>query len=454
MADLDLHHAAAWRNIAGRTRMKINAAWWVQSFAPLLAVFGAAAFGAVLYLRTTWQPMIPWVTAASLGGAVLICAAAAWWWARRKFFTVDECLVRIESRMRLHNALSAAAAGVSPWPTPPPRDQICDGFHWRWQWLALPVCIAAASLLLAFLIPVRPPETVEDHYPPPSSLQQAEKMVNELKKEDLARKEDLERFEKAIEALKHTPAEDWYSHSNLEAADNLKEAISEAAAELGNHYDQAAGSLEALDESDGPLGESVRQQAAQEFANAVQGLKNGPLQPNKELMKALEQLDPKTLCKQMSREQLEQLRQKLKKNGQCAGQTSGHGRPMGDTEKALREALEKAENGNLGAGPGQQEMAYEGDGTPERGPGVAPLGMKKEPSELGTNHPEKESSRDLNRLTPGDLLGTTSGEHPVDKTKTGPVDAGTVGSEAKGGEAVWKESLMPEEKRVLKRFFK
>ena len=51
-------------------------------------------------------------------------------------------------------------------------------------------------------------------------------------------------------------------------------------------------------------------------------------------------------------------------------------------------------------------------------------------------------------------LGIQDGKHEVDKTVTGPTAAGAVQNQGQGGEQVWRESLTPEEKAVLKRVFK
>ena len=45
-------------------------------------------------------------------------------------------------------------------------------------------------------------------------------------------------------------------------------------------------------------------------------------------------------------------------------------------------------------------------------------------------------------------------KHEIDETKTGPREAGAVKSVGQGGETIWRESLMPDEKAVLKRYFK
>ena len=56
---------------------------------------------------------------------------------------------------------------------------------------------------------------------------------------------------------------------------------------------------------------------------------------------------------------------------------------------------------------------------------------------------------------PGDLVGVGKGEHTVDPSAyTGPTSAGAALSEGTGGEAVWRDDLTPQERTLLKNFFK
>ncbi len=51
------------------------------------------------------------------------------------------------------------------------------------------------------------------------------------------------------------------------------------------------------------------------------------------------------------------------------------------------------------------------------------------------------------------MLSLKDGQHEVDKTYQGPTTGGAA-QEGKGGEQVWRDTLTPEEKAVLKRVFK
>jgi hypothetical protein len=95
-----------------------------------------------------------------------------------------------------------------------------------------------------------------------------------------------------------------------------------------------------------------------------------------------------------------------------------------------------------------------GSGGVNRGPGAAPLVLDDRESRLGTNNQEALSNPDLSRATPADLIGIGHDKHEVDKSTVAPRHAGAAGNTGEGGEQVWKESLSPEERAVLKRYFK
>ena len=94
-----------------------------------------------------------------------------------------------------------------------------------------------------------------------------------------------------------------------------------------------------------------------------------------------------------------------------------------------------------------------GRGGVQRGPGAAPMFFGDE-SNLGTNNIEGVQNQDFSKAAPGEVLGIGETEHEIDETVTGPREAGSVKSTGQGGDTVWRESLMPQEKAVLKRYFK
>lgn len=62
-------------------------------------------------------------------------------------------------------------------------------------------------------------------------------------------------------------------------------------------------------------------------------------------------------------------------------------------------------------------------------------------------------SKDFSRVAPGEMIGLGQAQHDDDRTSTGPQAGGAVQSQGQGGDRVWKDALLPEEKAVLKRYF-
>jgi len=248
--------------------------------------------------------------------------------------------------------------------------------------------------------------------------------------------------------LKTQPENDWYSHHSLEATDSLRQSLDRSIDQMGDHLDAAERSLQALQLSSDQLTADARDQLAADFQAAVHGLRANELKLDPELMKKLAALDPKNL-KSLSQEQLDRLREALKKNeGAC---------------KACRNPGEGGQPGFLGDGTGtdDEEMARllkrlaasdPGRGGITRGPGAAPLTLGDTESSLGTNQQEAVSNQDLSRATPSDVIGLGQQEHELDRAATGP-QAGGAASAGAGGERVWKDTLTPAERAVLKRYF-
>ena len=125
---------------------------------------------------------------------------------------------------------------------------------------------------------------------------------------------------------------------------------------------------------------------------------------------------------------------------------------MGKDEKALQELLNGQKGGQHGE-PGQSGQSGGGAGDISRGPGTAPVNLTKDEKDLGSRNLEGVTNGDISRAQPGDLLGIGDGQHKIDETRMAPTAAGEVQSEGQGGTAVWRESLLPNEKKVLKKYF-
>ncbi len=439
-----------WQRAARRTARRLNAAWWWQSFAPLLVGGGAVGFALLFWLRSREIPLhAGWVTAA-VAGALLGLGIVAWAWGRRKFIPEDQALVALEARLKLHNALSVAAAGRAPWP--PVVAAPDAGFRWSWSWIGGPFSAAAACLAAALLLPV-PGEAEARLLPPsePPSWQEMASWLETLQEEKIVEDEQLAELRQKLEELRAQPEKDWYRHESLEATDSLRESLERSLEQMGAQLDSAARSLNGLENYADQLSAEAKDKLAADFQAALEGLRANELKLDPELMKKLSQVDPKNLAA-LSPEQLQQLREALKKNAQACKECQnpgagpgflGDGQGSDDEEMA---ALMKL------MGYGQGEGGMPGTGGVSRGPGAAPLFLGDTESRLGTNNQENVRNDDLSRAAPADLIGLGEQEHQLDKTERGPREAGAADT-GRGGEQVWQDSLAPGERAVLKRYF-
>ncbi len=80
--------------------------------------------------------------------------------------------------------------------------------------------------------------------------------------------------------------------------------------------------------------------------------------------------------------------------------------------------------------------------------------LGNEAEKLNLNREERLKSEDLSNTLPGDLLETTDGEHDTDKSNSKVRSGGNTDNKGAGGERVWKNSLLPEEKKAIKKLFK
>lgn len=435
----------AWLRQAGRTRSKVNSGWWLARVAPLLVMAGVAGFAVIFVLRSRGMELAllrvwPW----ALGGGALIMLTG-WLLARRQFISTAQAFVRLESELRLHNALTVAALGRGVWPALAP--QADDGWRWRWPSVGGPLAAFVGSLALALWLPVSQAEGAKTPTVEPQAWAQMENWLQKLQEEQIVTEEEKEEHLAKIEALREQPPEKWFSHESLNAGDTLKEQLQRDIQRLAQNLATAERSLNALQNYASQLSAAAKDQLLKDFEQALADMKSGMLQLDPEMMKDLAGIDPKNL-KGLSEEQMKQLRESMKKKaGDCNGMC---GKPgfLGDGEGEDDELAELL--GKLGRGDGEGP----GNGGITRGPGTAPLTLSQEENDFGTNKTEGVSNSDLSRAKVGDMMALQNGKHEVDKNFAGTQAAGAVQNAGQGGEQVWRESLTPEEKAVLKRVFK
>lgn len=439
--------SAQWLTLARRTARKVNLGWWMERLTPLMMAAGVLGFAGILLMRSrgvevSLERAWPWA-AGGLGGVMM----AAYFLARGRFIQPAQALVRLEAQLHLHNALSVAQVGRAAWPEVPEMSK--DGWRWRWRQVSAPWLVSAGCIGLALWMPISPEANAKLPTMEPQAWQQMDEWLEKLEEEKLITPEEKEEQAAKISELRDQPPDKWFSHDSLHASDTLKEQMQRDMAKMAQNLKTMERSLNALQNYADRLSQVAKEQLLKDLDEALKGLQTSGLELNPELLKELAQMDPKNL-QGLSQEQLDQMREALKKGaGACEGMCQNPGF-LGDGEgedDALAEML-----GRMGEGEGGGEEP--GKGGISRGPGTAPLTLSQEENDFGTSKYEGVSNPDLSKAQLSTMLNIQDGKHEVDKTYQGAGAAGAAAHQGVGGEQVWRETLTPEEKAVLKRVFR
>ncbi|MEM6916347.1 MAG: hypothetical protein AAF491_07235 [Verrucomicrobiota bacterium] len=431
-----------WLNEAVRVRRRINLGWWLERLNWILLLLFLLLSAFILWDRTEEKgvldlPRLAWTSLL----LALVASAVAWLGSRKRFVDLKEALVRLDDRWSLDNRLVSAHAEQASWP---PREAARSSGAmpmWRVTTALIPSLIALCAAGLTWIVPLperqaKAPEISTE----PRAWEEMDDWVETLEAEEWIEPESLEEIAEQVNELRDQPEEEWFSHSSLEATDNLQEAFGRDLQDLARDMAAMERSLEALRTFSTDLSAEGREMLIREFSEALESLGSNGVSLNEELARQLEGLDPSQLGEAtlggLSAEQLEQLRQQLGEGAETLGALEGLG-PMSGGEEF-----------GFGEGTG----LIPGKGGVQRGPGDAPLFFGEE-DDLGTNRIEAVSNEDLSRARVGDLLGLGETEYGDDLPSVGIQEGGAVRSSGSGGDAVWKDTLSPEEQAVLKRYF-
>jgi hypothetical protein len=431
-----------WRTFSRQVAHKVNLAWWLETLsAPLLvaAVIGAAG---LLAVRRQFPDVEAWILVASAGGMVVVLAAACWMRAARRFERAEQSLVRIEAAMQLKNALSAASAGVAPWP--PPVERVDAGLTWQWSRLVVPPLGALLLLSAGMLIPIKARGSAgSDTAEQPQAWKKLSAELDRLTKEQVVDEKYLEETRRKLGELEAQEEEQWFSHSSLEATDSLKKSHRAETGRVERELGRAEKALGDLEKNAGASNPAEKARTMDQFDQALQGLRNGAMKPNSALLEQMKQLDLKDLSK-MDPEEMRRLRETMKRNAEAMKDAAGSGEDWSDELLAGDGECEGEDSGE-GEGPGQ--------GGANRGPGHDPKLLGREKDRADTGKLTGLEAKDLSRATPGDLLELRDGRHEVDETSSASSRGGAIEATGKGGDRVWRDSLDPAEQRTLKKFF-
>lgn len=435
-----------WLREAKRVARRVNVGWWLDALSAPLLILGILSASAFLLLRRELPDLEKWQMLAASGGAMVILALGCWAWVARKFEKPEQSLVRIEASMRMRNSLSAAQAGVAPWPDP--AGAVEAGLSWQWPRLCVPPLGALVLLAAGLLIPIAARDHDGSNGPEePQAWKQLDAELDKLTKEEVVDEAYLEETRKRLDELKAQEEEQWFSHSSLEATDSLKKSHRAEAERVERELGRADKALSNLEKNAAGASEAEKNRMMEDFEQALQGLQNGAMKPNPKLLEQMKGLDPKDMAK-LTPEQMQQLRENLKKHQEAMKNSQGAGEGDDWSDELL------AGDGE-GEGEGECEGNGEGPGKGgvNRGPGHAPGVLGAEKDLLETGKLTGLEAKDLSRSTPGDLLELQDGEHDVDLSASGISAGGNTDATGRGGDRVWRDSLDPAEQKTLKRFF-
>jgi hypothetical protein len=440
-----------WEHHARKISRQVNIGWWLQTLAGPLVFFSLVGTCALLLIRRE-NPNLPlWQCSLAVSGLIAIVAGGAWLLAKKFFEKPAQSFVRIEAAMHLRSGLSAALAGVAPWPQAPAKPHA--GLTWNWSRVLLAPLAALLMLLAGLFVPVSailPNKPAPDE---PQAWARTESELQNLEKDAVVDQPYIEEVRKKIEDLRAQDPEEWFGHSSMEATDNMRKEHKSEAKRLERDMSQAAKAFGAL-EKNPATSDQEKQRIANEFEQALDGMKNGGMKPNPALLEQLKSLDPAKLS-QLTPEQLKQMKENLEKAlDKLDGQGEGEGEDWADELNA--DGSHPGDNegqGQGGEGEGEGEGEGPGKGGASRGPGHDPNLLGKASQDLKTGNMEALKTEDLSKARPGDLLELQDGEHDVDKSATGISGGGDIKGTGKGGDRVWKESLDPQEQKALKKFF-
>lgn len=450
---MDEENQRGWGFLVNRLVFTVNFGWWLDCWLPGVMTAGIAGAAGLLLMRLLRLPHQDWLWM-GIGVMLGVTAMLAWVVARRRFETPEAGRVRLEDALGLHAGLTTAAAGKASWPAlPVPAARLPVALCWG-RPLAL-LAFAGALLALAGRVPLPALESLKAHIiEKPAAVKQVEAWVEQLRQDKAVNPQALEEVEKKIEELLKRPSDEWYEHASLEAAENLRDQTGKDLQELGSSLEQTQGTLGTLAQMGDQLSEQSKRGLASQLQQNLQGLRSGAMQAGDDLLKQLQGLDPKSVGG-MSKEQLDKLQERLKQNAAALREAMANA-----PQFSFQEYPCKKPGSGEGEGDGKDGDRKDGDSKPgrngaNRGRGDADLTMKKDETNLHSTRTENMTPNiDPERVAPGDLLGTSDGRHKVDQNAVMGAAGGTIDNAGAGGGAVWKESLVPSEREVLRRYFK
>ncbi len=428
-----------WQSTATRLARRLNLGRWLETALPVWAAVSVVAACALLIVRNRGDVDPAWFGLGVVAAGVIGGLAVFVFGTRRDLASTDDALVWLEHRMGLNNRLTAAAAGIGEWPTP--RRDALELLAWRPSRLLPAPLFSALLLVTAGWIPVtvdRGP--IPPPVSPPVAWTEMERWLEEVQQTELVEEQAIEAWHERVESLESQPKEEWFSHSSLEASDSLREELASELRALEKGLSDAEASLSKMIELDENASPEKRRLSQKRLGESLEDLELASLPLSRKMKRQLMTLARERNVKRMTKEQLEQLRERLRER-----RYANLPRPGDDAYAFL----------TPGGSDTQGSSGEPGRGGVNRGPGSAPIDLTGERTELETTRIEDVMGHEPLGAEFGETVSVGLGEHDVDTSefRVGGV-AGATTARGEGGELVWSQTLTPEERRVLEKYFK
>lgn len=426
-----------WLGAGRRLCMLVRLGWWWRYFAKglLLGAMGVAPVIYAVRLREgAWELVL-------LAGGVLalLWAGVAYGGTRRRAFPLVEALSRLDVAAGEHHRRVSAYAGIGPWPPVPASLRL--PLQWETGRMLPPVLLTALLLLTAGMLPLpRAGEAAAVLREPPSVWGDTERLVEALRQDELVQEEALLALEEQVAALRELPPETWYRQGTMETTEQLRQQVTRDARQLQRALEETAAMLALVADQRDQLTPEMQTQLGEWLQERLQELAQGSLPLDAALLAQLQELDMGQLP-QLSAEQLQELADRLGEACDQMGmhmEMAGFGEAGGEGEDALAALLAALQ---LASGqPGEDDQP-------------SPLTfLEAGQDRLQAGERLALSNPDLRQAALGDQIGVAEGEHEVEPVQVQGAGGGLLQAGG-GGEAVWRQEVLPQEAQWLQDYF-
>ena len=362
---------------------------------------------------------------------------------RKEFYALSDVVLLYDKKYGFNCRLLQAFRNEQEWPALP--DRFHESFCLKWQKNLAFVLMTVIIIAFAQWIPI---SAKEAGIPinQPTSWGDSNRLINQLEEDQSLDQQQIEKFREKLKELQEKEAEEWYKHTTLEASGNLLNSLSQTSQEHQQNLLAITAMLDKMEALKEYLTkikkeeifvsknfeselERILKQLEQDWDDEMKELMQQYLKINKEFMNVLKGIQPSAYVQNnhhsVDKETLKKWLEEMKKWKQCNGSGS-----------EPREGVPGAGLGVLGGGLGGE-----------------PLG--DEASEEFKGGIQTVHNQDMQNMDLGELLGTSIGEHDIEKEKfKGKGKGGDAVHKGHGGDTVWRDNLLPEEQEILRSFNK